>query len=70
MNLDSLRAAEGQSRRLGVQGVPFFVINGEVAISGAQEPKAFLDAFDRVSADFPVGDEGVCTVGPGGTPTC
>ena len=68
--LESLRAAEGQSRRLGVQGVPFFVINGEVAISGAQGPQAFLDAFGRASADGPVDEGGVCTIGPGGTPTC
>lgn len=63
--LESLRAAEEQSRRLGVRGVPFFVINGEVAISGAQEPKAFLDAFDRASAGGRVGEGGVCTIGPG-----
>jgi predicted DsbA family dithiol-disulfide isomerase len=68
--LESIRAAEVRARRLGVQGVPFFVINGEVAISGAQESKAFLDAFDRVSSNVPVGDGGVCTIGPGGTPTC
>ena len=50
--------------------MPFFVINGEVTISGAQGPQAFLDAFDRASADGPVGGEGVCTIGPGGVPTC
>lgn len=68
--LESLRAAEEQARRLGVQGVPFFVVNGEVALSGAQGPQAFLDAFDRASADGPVGGEGVCTIGPRGVPTC
>jgi predicted DsbA family dithiol-disulfide isomerase len=68
--LESIRAAEVRARRLGVQGVPYFVINGEVAISGAQGPKSFLDAFDRVSADGPVGEGGVCTIGPSGTPTC
>jgi predicted DsbA family dithiol-disulfide isomerase len=67
--LDSLRGAEVQARRIGVQGVPFFVINGEVALSGAQGPEAFLDAFDRVSVAAPAG-EGVCSVGPGGVPTC
>jgi predicted DsbA family dithiol-disulfide isomerase len=68
--LESIRAAEVKARRLGVQGVPYFVINGEVAISGAQGPKAFLDAFDRVSADGSVDNEGVCAIGPEGTPTC
>jgi predicted DsbA family dithiol-disulfide isomerase len=27
-------------------GVLYFVINGEVALSGAREASAFLDAFD------------------------
>jgi predicted DsbA family dithiol-disulfide isomerase len=68
--LESLRTAEAQSRRIGVEGVPFFVINGEVAVSGAQGPQAFLAAFGRVSAAPPEAAEGVCTVGPGETPTC
>jgi predicted DsbA family dithiol-disulfide isomerase len=68
--LEWIRAAEVRARRLGVQGVPCFVINGEVATSGAQGPKSFLDAFDRASADGPVGEGGVCTIGPGGTPSC
>jgi predicted DsbA family dithiol-disulfide isomerase len=68
--LESLRAAEGRSRRLGVEGVPYFVINGEVAVSGAQGPQAFLAAFGRVSAAPQEAAGGVCTVGPGGTPTC
>jgi predicted DsbA family dithiol-disulfide isomerase len=68
--LESIRAAEVRARRLGVQGVPYVVINGEVAISGAQGPKSFLDAFDRVSADGSVGNEGVCAIGPEWTPTC
>ena len=46
--LASIRAEEGEARRLGVQGVPFFVINDELALSGAQPPEAFLAAFDQV----------------------
>ena len=68
--LESLRHAEMQARRFGVQGVPFFVINGELVISGAQQPQAFLDAFGRVSVTTPAGEAGVCTIGQGGTPTC
>ena len=68
--LESLRVAEAEARRLGVQGVPFFVVNGGVAISGAQPPQAFLDAFDRASAGGPVDEGGVCTIGPEGVPTC
>jgi len=68
--LESLRHAEMQALRIGVQGVPFFVINGELVISGAQQPQAFLDAFSRVSVMAPAGEAVVCTIGQGGTPTC
>jgi len=30
---------------LGLEGVPFFVINGVPAVSGAQKPQTFLEAF-------------------------
>jgi predicted DsbA family dithiol-disulfide isomerase len=33
-----------RARAIGVQGVPFFIFNGKVAVSGAQEPMALLDA--------------------------
>lgn len=68
--LESLRAAEESSRRLGVQGVPFFVINGQVSLSGAQGPQAFLDAFDKASVGAPAGEGGVCTVDAAGKPSC
>ena len=32
-------------RRHGVSGVPFFVINQEITLSGAQQPDTFLEAF-------------------------
>jgi predicted DsbA family dithiol-disulfide isomerase len=35
----------------GVTGVPFFVINDEFGISGAQPKEAFLEAFQSVSTD-------------------
>jgi predicted DsbA family dithiol-disulfide isomerase len=33
-----------RARAIGVQGVPFFIFNGKVTVSGAQEPAALLDA--------------------------
>ena len=67
--LAALRAAEEQARRAGVQGVPYFLINGTLALSGAREPSAFLDAFEQ--AGDTCSDEGsVCKIGPGGEPTC
>jgi predicted DsbA family dithiol-disulfide isomerase len=52
----AIRAAEEQARRAGVQGVPYFLINGTLALSGAREPSAFLDAFEQALATS--GDEG------------
>ena len=33
----------------GVSGVPFFIINDQYGISGAQPPSAFLEAFAKIS---------------------
>lgn len=35
------------ARRVRVEGVPFFVINGRVTLSGARPPEAFLAAFKQ-----------------------
>jgi hypothetical protein len=45
--LDAIRAEEERARQLGVQGVPFFLINGEPAVSGAQKPEVFRAAFEQ-----------------------
>src|SRR6478735_5243079 len=45
--LDVVRAGEEQAHRLDVSGVPFFVVNGRVALSGAQPPELFLRAFEQ-----------------------
>jgi predicted DsbA family dithiol-disulfide isomerase len=47
--LEAIREAEELSRRFRVEGVPFFIVNGEVTLSGAQRPEAFLEAFRRAS---------------------
>jgi predicted DsbA family dithiol-disulfide isomerase len=67
--MEAIRAAEEQARRDGVQGVPFYVINGTLAVSGAREPRDFLAAFQKAGASS--GDEGgVCKIGSGGEPSC
>ena len=35
---------ERQARELGVTGVPFFIFNNKVAVSGAHEPESLLGA--------------------------
>ena len=66
----AIRAAEQQAHRTGVQGVPYFLINNTVALVGAREPSAFLDAFEQAGAGPTTSDEGVCKVGQGGEPSC
>ncbi len=69
--LAAIRAEEAEAHRLGVEGVPLFVVNGELALSGAQEPRAFLDAFERATNSPQVaGGGGTCTVGTAGGPSC
>jgi predicted DsbA family dithiol-disulfide isomerase len=43
---DDIEAAQ----RIGVTGVPFFVIDGRYGISGAQPPAAFLEALTTATA--------------------
>ncbi len=69
-SVDAIRSAEAEAHRLGVQGVPFFVVNSELALSGAQPPAAFLAAFDRIVPPAPEGDGEGCVVRPGELPTC
>ena len=47
--MDAIKAAEGLSRQHRVDGVPFFVINNAITLSGAQPPDALLDAFRQAS---------------------
>jgi predicted DsbA family dithiol-disulfide isomerase len=45
--LGAIQAADALARRLRVEGVPFFVVNETLTLSGAQPPEAFLAAFRR-----------------------
>jgi len=36
-----------RARAIGVEGVPFFIFNGKLAVSGAQGPAALLDAMHQ-----------------------
>jgi len=44
--IDDIQQQENAARRLGVHGVPFFIVNKQYALSGAQEPEAFYPLFD------------------------
>jgi predicted DsbA family dithiol-disulfide isomerase len=44
---DAVAKADAQARQMGVSGVPFFIFNQKVAVSGAQEPAALLAAMQQ-----------------------
>jgi predicted DsbA family dithiol-disulfide isomerase len=43
--IDAIKQVEGQAERFRVEGVPFFIVNGRITLSGAQQPDAVLEAF-------------------------
>jgi predicted DsbA family dithiol-disulfide isomerase len=45
--LEAIKEADGLARRFRVDGVPFFIVNGKITLSGAQQPDAFLEAFKQ-----------------------
>jgi predicted DsbA family dithiol-disulfide isomerase len=45
---EAIREANELARRIRVEGVPFFVVNGKITLSGAQQPDAFLAAFKQL----------------------
>ncbi|KAJ2847568.1 hypothetical protein IWW36_003793 [Coemansia brasiliensis] len=50
--LDALQTKMQQFKKLGVSGVPFYIINNRFGISGAESSQTFVDAFEKVfSAD-------------------
>lgn len=45
---DSVKEEIQAARQMGVNGVPFFVFDGKLAVSGAQPPEVFTQALDQV----------------------
>lgn len=46
--LTEVRVDEAETAQLGIQGVPFFVINRKYAISGAQPEEVFTNALSQI----------------------
>ncbi len=46
--LDAVRADQSQAAAYGINGVPFFVIDGKYGVSGAQPPEAFTQIVRQV----------------------
>lgn len=49
--LEAVRADQAQAARMGIHGVPFFVIDGRYGVSGAQRPETFLEVLRQAAAD-------------------
>jgi predicted DsbA family dithiol-disulfide isomerase len=46
---------DAELRKIGINGVPFFIINRKLGVSGAQSPQALLEAMEQVlSSDLAV----------------
>ena len=45
--VQEVRTEEATGHRLGIRGVPYFVLNGSLAISGAQPPDIFVSALQQ-----------------------
>ncbi|HRA47105.1 MAG TPA: DsbA family oxidoreductase [Thermomicrobiales bacterium] len=48
--LDDVAGAAEAARAQGIQGVPFFIINQQLAVSGAQPPSVLLGAIEQAAS--------------------
>ena len=51
---DAVEQSDEQARSMGVQGVPFFVIDDKYALSGAQPAEMFIQAFEQIETEAAV----------------
>lgn len=49
---DEVRYDEKQAQELGINGVPFFVINDRYGVSGAQQPEVFLQTLEKAWQEY------------------
>ncbi|KPG83733.1 DsbA family protein [Frigoribacterium sp. RIT-PI-h] len=50
-HLGDVRADQAQAQAFGITGVPFFVLDGQYGISGAQAPETFVQALEQVASE-------------------
>jgi predicted DsbA family dithiol-disulfide isomerase len=46
-----VKAEEAAGHRIGIRGVPYFVLNGSISISGAQPPDIFVSAIQQAEKE-------------------
>ena len=49
--LDDVRADQDQAIQYGIQGVPFYVVDGKYGVSGAQSPETFAGVLEQVAGE-------------------
>ncbi|AMB58649.1 DsbA family oxidoreductase [Microterricola viridarii] len=49
--LAAVRADQAQAQQFGINGVPFFVIDGKYGVSGAQDPDTFAQVLQQVRSE-------------------
>ncbi|MNF18861.1 DSBA-like thioredoxin domain protein [compost metagenome] len=52
---DEVRYDEKMAQNIGITGVPFFVINQKIGISGAQSPDTFLASLIKAQEEEKTG---------------
>lgn len=52
IGMAEVKTEEATGHRMGIRGVPYFVVNDLYAISGAQRAETFLVAFQQIGADL------------------
>ena len=50
-HLDTILGEQAEARRQGVSGIPFFVVGGTYALSGAQDKSVFRRVFELIDQD-------------------
>jgi predicted DsbA family dithiol-disulfide isomerase len=55
---ERVQAEDAQARRIGIEGVPFFLFNHRLAVSGAQDPEVLVDAMLKAELEAPSADDG------------
>ena len=54
---DLIRTADVEARQMGVEGVPFFIFNRTVGVSGAQDPEVLLQAMEQAMGQAKTGGD-------------
>jgi predicted DsbA family dithiol-disulfide isomerase len=49
---NAVKEDEHLARSLGIRAVPFFILNGKLAVSGAQSPDLFLQALTKAWSEY------------------